>query len=186
MNKRLGAVAITLLLSACASPPTAPVLPAGGVRAATPGEAGLSSERLARLTERMKQGVASGEIPGAVLIIGRNGKVAYQESFGVRDPQSGTPMPMDGIFRIASMSKPITSTAIMILSEEGRLSIVDPVSKYLPEFKDLKVGVVKTGADGKPAVTLEAAANPMTVQDLLRHTSGLTYGAAGDNPIKQA
>ena len=186
MKKSLAFIAATLLLSACASTPTAPALPVGGVRAATPSEVGLSPARLARLTERMKQGVAAGEIPGAVVMIGRNGKIAYQESFGVRDPQTGTPMPMDAIFRIASMSKPITSTAIMILAEEGRLSIVDPVSKYLPEFKDLKVGVVKTGADGKPAMTLEPMANPMTVQDLLRHTSGLTYGVAGNNPIKQA
>ena len=95
-------------------------------------------------------------------------------------------MQSDAIFRIASMTKPITSLAIMMLAEEGRMSIVDPVAKYLPEFRDLKVAVTRPGADGKPATTLEPVRVPMTVQDLLRHTSGLTYGFTGAHPVKQA
>ena len=188
----LAASALTLALAACAGAPPSAVatggsaLAAGGVKAATPEEVGLSSARLARLSARMQQGVANGELPGAVLLIGRHGKIAYQETFGLRDPQAGAPMMPDAIFRIASMSKPITSLAIMILAEEGRLSIADPASKYLPEFANLKVGIVKPGADGKPSVATEAPRNPMTVQDLLRHTSGLTYGLPGANPIKQA
>jgi len=149
-------------------------------------DVGLSSARLERLTARMKLGVERGELPGAVVVIGRRGKVAYQQAFGVRDPDSKAPMTPDAIFRIASMSKPFTSLAIMMLAEEGRLSIADRVSKYLPEFKDLKVGVARTGADGKPAIGLEPARRDMTIQDLLRHTSGLTYGMPGPDPLKQA
>ena len=188
----LAGSALICALTACAHAPTgmtgrgvAP-LAAGGVKATTPEEVGLSSARLARLTTRMQQGVANGELPGAVVVIGRHGKIAYQETFGLRDPQAGASMTPDAIFRIASMSKPITSLAIMMLAEEGRLSIADPASKYLPEFAGLKVGVVKPGADGKASVITEAPRNPMTVQDLLRHTSGLTYGLAGAHPIKQA
>ena len=159
---------------------------AQGLPRAEPEEVGLSSQRLGRLTERMKAGVAKGELPGAVVVIGRNGRVAYFESFGLRDPEAKAPMKRDAVFRIASMTKPFVSLAIMMLAEEGKLSIADPAAKYLPEFKDLKVGVVKAGADGKSEVALEAPRRAMTLQDLLRHTSGLTYGAAGANPLKQA
>ncbi len=155
-------------------------------RAPKPENVGFSSERLNRLTDRMKLGVSKGEIPGAVVLVARNGKIAYFQSFGMRDPESKAPMKSDAIFRIASMTKPFTSLAVMMLAEEGRLSIVDPASKYLPEFKDLKVGVVSPGADGKSDVQLEPLRRPITLQDLLRHTSGLTYGLAGKNPLKQA
>lgn len=155
-------------------------------KAANPEEVGLSGERLARLTARMKSGVENGELPGAVVVIGRQGKIAYLQTFGNRDPQAGAPMPENAIFRIASMTKPFTSLAIMMLAEEGRLSIAEPVHKYLPEFKDLKVGSVTVGDDGRPKVETESPRRPMTIQDLLRHTSGLTYGSAGTNPLKQA
>ena len=136
---------------------------------------------------RRGQGVEGGELPGAGVYIGRKGQIAYERAFGLQDPDKRTPMQADAIFRIASMSKPITSLAILMLNEEGRLSIADPVEKYLPEFKDLKVGLVAQGADGKPAVTLEPQRNLMTIQDLMRHTSGLTYGAANSShPTKQA
>ena len=184
---RMAGLSLALVIAGCAStPPSSTGMAPGGVKASSPEEVGLSSARLARLTSRMQQGVANGELPGAVLLIGRHGKIAYQETFGLRDPAAQAPMAADAIFRIASMSKPITSLAIMMLNEEGRLSIVDPVSKYLPEFKDLKVGVVKPGVDGKSTVSLEPVRQAMTVQDLLRHTSGLTYGLPGPNPIKQA
>ncbi len=165
-----------------AVPATAQDLP----RAAKPEDVGLSSARLNRLSARMQQGVAQGELPGAVVLVARQGKVAYLESFGHRDPANKVPMRSDAIFRIASMTKPFTSLAIMMLAEEGRLSIADDVTKHLPAFKELKVGVVKRGADGKAEVVLEPLRRPMTIQDLLRHTSGLTYGGAGPNPIKQA
>ena len=155
-------------------------------RAARPEEVGLSAARLQRLSDRMKLGVDKGEIPGAVVLVARRGKVAYQESFGLRDPDTRAPMRADTVFRIASMTKPFTSLAIMMLAEEGRLSIAEEAAKYLPSFKDLKVGVARRSADGRSEVVLESPRKPMTIQDLLRHTSGLTYGAAGQNPLKQA
>lgn len=163
-----------------------PVLAEGLGRAQGPKEVGFSPARLSLLTERMKLGVSRGEIPGAVVLVARNGKIAYFQTFGVRDPETKAPMTSDAIFRIASMTKPFTSLAVMMLAEEGKLSLVDPASKYLPDFSQLKVGVVKPGADGKSEVELEPLQRPVTVQDLLRHTSGLTYGAAGKNPLKQA
>ena len=155
-------------------------------RAARPEEVGLSAARLQRLSDRMKLGVDKGEIPGAVVLVARRGKVAYQESFGLRDPDTRAPMRADTVFRIASMTKPFTSLAIMMLAEEGRLSIAEEAANYLPSFKDLKVGVVRRSADGRTEVVLESPRKAMTIQDLLRHTSGLTYGAAGQNPLKQA
>ncbi|MBU6273177.1 MAG: beta-lactamase family protein, partial [Betaproteobacteria bacterium] len=155
-------------------------------RAARPEEVGLSSARLARLTERLRQGVEKGEIPGAVVLVARRGRIAYQESVGWRDAEARVPMRPDAIFRIASMTKPFTSLAIMMLAEEGRLSIADPAAKYLPAFKDLKVGAVRRDGDGRGELVLEAPRRPMTIQDLLRHTAGLTYGLAGPNPVKQA
>ena len=155
-------------------------------RAARPEDVGLSAARLQRLSDRMKLGVDKGEIPGAVVLVARRGKVAYQESFGLRDPDTRAPMRADTVFRIASMTKPFTSLAIMMLAEEGRLSIAEEAAKYLPSFKDLKVGVVRRSADGRSEVVLESPRKPMTIQDLLRHTSGLTYGAPGQNPLKQA
>ena len=184
MNRRIGIAAIALLLGACAN--TASNHTPTSLGKASPEDVGLSTTRLSRLTQRMEQGVRNGEIPGGVVLIWRNGKIAYQETFGLRDPQSQAPMRADAIFRIASMSKPITSLAILMLAEEGRLSLADPASKFLPEFADLKVGSVRRGADGTATVALEPVKSPMTIQDLLRHTSGLTYGAAGSNPIKQA
>ena len=178
---RVALVACALVLSACQS-----TLPAGGERTASPESVGLSSERLQRLTQRMQEGAANGEYPGAVLMIGRQGKIAYTQTFGSLNPETRTPMREDGIFRIASMTKPLASLAVMMLSEEGKLSIVDPVEKYLPELKDMQVGVVKAGADGKPTLTLEPQKRRMTVHDLLRHTSGLPSGEAGSaNLIKR-
>lgn len=180
--ERLAAVVIFALTIAFSQP----VLAQGLGRIQKPEDVGLSSARLNRLTDRFKAGVAKGEIPGAVVLVARNGKIAYLQSFGLRDPDGKAPMKSDVIFRIASMSKPFTSLAIMMLAEEGKLSIAEPASKYLPEFKDLKVGVLKPGADGKSEVQLEPLRSPLTLQDLLRHTSGLTYGQAGKNPLKQA
>ena len=154
--------------------------------AKVPEEVGLSGERLKRLSAAMKAGVEKGEIPGAVVLIGRNGKVAYLETFGFRDREAKAPMKADAIFRIASMTKPMVSLAIMMLAEEGRLAIANPVSRYLPAFKDLKVGVEKKKDDGTVEVVQEPARREMTVQDLLRHTSGLTYGVAGRGALKQA
>ena len=156
-------------------------------KATHPEDVGFSSERLKRLTSVFQTDVDKGTIPGAVVLIARNGKVAYLEAFGFQDREKKVPMSTDAIFRIASMSKPLTSVAIMMLVEEGKIQLEDPVSVYLPEFKNLQVGVEKVNADtGKPELSLEPARRQMTIQDLLRHTSGLTYGIFGKSLVEQA
>lgn len=165
---------------------TANLALAQGLPTTKPEDVGFSSERLALITQTFRTDVEKGQIPGAVLLIAREGKVAYFESFGTLDPDTRAPMTKDAIFRIYSMTKPITSVAAMMLVQDGKLVLSDPVAKYLPEFKDVKVGVEKAGADGKPTLEEVAPRRPMTVQDLMRHTSGLTYGVFGENLVKKA
>ncbi len=152
--------------------------------AAHPEQLGFSPDRLAKITETYKGFVDRNELPGAVLLIARGDKIAYFEAVGFEDRAKQTPMRKDSIFRLASMTKPIVSVALMSLVEEGKIDLLAPVSKYLPEFKDLKVGVeaVEPGT-GKPALTLEPQHREMTVQDLMRHTAGLVYGNNGDGLI---
>jgi CubicO group peptidase (beta-lactamase class C family) len=147
---------------------------------------GLSAERLGRITETLKASIAKGDIPGAVLLISRKGKVAYFEALGSLDPQKKTPMTKDAIFRIYSMTKPIATVAAMMLFEQGKLALSDPVAKYIPAFKDVKVGEEKPGPDGKPMLELVAPKRAMTIQDLMRHSSGLTYGFFGEGLVKKA
>src|SRR5437899_867161 len=143
-------------------------------RAESPEQVGLSSARLERLAAVIHADVARRLIPGAVLAIARGGRLAYGEAFGWRDREAGAPMAADAIFRVASMTKPITSVAAMMLSEEGRLEIAAPVAQYLPEFAELTVGTERRKAQ-----------RAMTVQDLMRHTSGLTYPFIGDEPVRR-
>lgn len=152
-------------------------------RAKNPEEVGLSSERLKRLTETFKAEIGKGTMPGAVLLVARRGKVAYYEAMGVRDPQTNDAMPADAIFRLASMTKPIVSVAAMMLVEEGRLVLTDPVSRYLPEFKGAQVGVEQKDAAGQTRLALEPVKREATIQDLLRHTAGLTYGQFGEKTL---
>ena len=164
---------------------------ATGVRAqdlplAKPADVGLSAERLERITQWLRDETAKGVIPGAVMLIARQGKIAYFESVGVLDPQTKAPMSKDAIFRIYSMSKPITSVAVMMLVEQGKITLDEPISKYIPAFKTMKVGVESKDADGKPKLELADAKKPITIQDLLRHTSGITYGFFGDMMVKKA
>ena len=142
-------------------------------RAECPEQVGLSSARLDRLADVIRRDVENKVIPGAVVAIARAGRVGYAEAFGWRDREAQAPMTADAIFRVASMTKPMTSVAAMMLSEEGRLEIAAPVANYIPEFGDLSVGVERA----KPQ-------RVMTVQDLLRHTSGLTYAQFGDSPVQ--
>jgi len=146
---------------------------------ASPEDVGMSSQRLGRLDAAMQKAVDSGELPGAVVLIARDGQLVYAKSFGWQDRGRKIPMRNDSIFRLYSMTKPVVSVAAMMLVEEGRLGLQEPVSKYIPEFKDMKVGVESTDADGKPTLRLVEAKRQITVQDLLRHTSGLTYGVVG-------
>jgi CubicO group peptidase (beta-lactamase class C family) len=153
---------------------------------ASPEEVGMSTQRLGRLDAAMQKAVDSGELPGAVVFIARDGQLVYAKSFGWQDREKKIPMSNDSIFRLYSMTKPVVSVAAMILVEEGKLGLQEPVSKYIPEFKEMKVGVESKDADGKPVVTLVDAKRQITVQDLLRHTSGLTYGVLGTpNAIKK-
>ena len=149
-------------------------------------EVGFLSTRLKRLSDRLNEGVQKGEIPGAVVLIARNGKIVMFDAFGFRDREAKAPMTTDAIFRIASMTKPIVSVAAMMLVEDGRLSLAHPVSKYIPAFGETKVAIEVKNPDGTVELRPEPQTRPMTVQDLMRHTSGLTYGAAGLNKVKQS
>jgi CubicO group peptidase (beta-lactamase class C family) len=154
---------------------------------AHPEQLGFSPARLQLLTQTYQGYVDRGELPGAVLLIARGDKIAYLQAVGYQDREKQTPMKADAIFRLASMTKPIVSVAAMILVEDGKLDLVAPVSKYLPEFADLKVGVEQTDpATGKPSLTPEPQKRPMIVQDLLRHTAGLVYGQFGDKLVHRA
>lgn len=152
----------------------------------SPERSGLAAARLARVRDAFETDVAKGIIPGAVALIARRGQLAYLEAFGFRDREKRLPMATDSIFRIASMTKPMVSIAVMMLAEEGRLRLVNPISTYLPEMKHLRVGVEFIGAGGKAELKLEPPRREMTLQDLLRHTSGITYGQFGDSLVKQA
>jgi CubicO group peptidase (beta-lactamase class C family) len=142
---------------------------------------GLSTERLARIGGIMQEYVDQGRLGGAVTLVARNGKVAYLQSFGKLDPKTGAAMPTDAIFRIASQSKAVTSVAIMILFEEGKLLLGDPVSKYIPEFKDTTVAVPEAAKKG-PGYKIVPAKRPVTIRDLLTHTAGISYG---DGPAEE-
>jgi CubicO group peptidase (beta-lactamase class C family) len=165
--------AVSLALIANSAPST---LLAQPLPRATPEAEGLSSERLDRLTQVFQHAVDHGDVPGAVVAVARDGRLVYESAFGFQNREDKIPMKTSAIFRIASMSKPITTVAAMMLVEDGKLDIAAPVSRYLPEFKDLKVG-----QNGQPLQ------RPMMVQDLLRHTSGLIYPFfAEDKAIVQA
>src|SRR3981081_1845771 len=146
---------------------------------------GFSRAKLERVGDYIRNEIATGKIPGAIILIQQHGKPVYFESLGVRNVATKLPMTADTIFRLYSMSKPITSVAAMMLVEDGRLKLDDPVSRYIPAFADIKVGVEKPGDDGKPAPALEPLDRPITIEDLLRHTSGLTYGFYGDNAVRK-
>ena len=150
-----------------------------------PASSSLSPEKLGRVGDYIRQEIAAGTIPGAVILIQQHGHPVYFESFGVRDLQSRRPMTADTIFRIYSMSKPITSVAAMMLVEDGKLALDDPVAKYIPAFANVKVGVEKADENGKPVLALEPLDRPITIEDLLRHTSGLTYGFYGNNAVRK-
>jgi CubicO group peptidase (beta-lactamase class C family) len=137
-----------------------------------PESVGLSSERLERIDKAVQKDIDDKKIAGVVTLVMRHGQVAWFKAQGMQDREAGKPMRTDTIFRICSMSKPLTSTAVMILYEEGYFLLEDPISKYLPEFKNPKV-LVKPPNGGAPYSI--PATHEITIRDLLRHTSGLTY-----------
>jgi CubicO group peptidase (beta-lactamase class C family) len=148
-------------------------------------ESRFSAAGLTRVGDYFRNEVATGKIPGAVVLIQQHGKPVYLETFGLRDPATQTPMTKDAIFRLYSMSKPVTSVAVMMLVDDGKIALDDPLSKYIPAFADVKVGVERKGEDGRPMLGLEAPQRPITIEDLLRHTSGITYGFYGDSPVRK-
>ena len=153
---------------------------------AKPEQVGLSTDRLNKITATLRGDVEKGAIPGAILVVGRHGKVALFEAVGARDPATKAPMTKDAIFRIYSMSKPITSVAAMMLFEDGKFSLAEPASKYIPQLGGLKVGMEKPDpSGGKSTLELVPAKRDMTIQDLFRHTSGLTYGFFGEGIVKK-
>ncbi len=168
----------------------------------SPEDVGMSSERLERIGEVVGAHVKSGAVPGAVAMIAREGKVVYTDAWGMADKEEGDAMKPDTIFRIYSMSKPITSVALMMLFEEGKFQLQDPVGKYIPELMEMEVvaneddrvsqpglNFPDTDPDSAPGPTPKGtidtvpARRPMTVQDLLRHTAGFTYGFFGSTPV---
>ncbi len=137
----------------------------------------LSPAQLKVIRAELERRAISKEMPGAVFLVARYGKIGAIEAIGLQDTEKGLRMREDSIFRIASMTKPIVSVAAMMLIEQGRLALRDPVAKYLPEFKSMQVAVEERDSEGKVAVRYEPARTTMTIHDLFRHTSGLTYGS---------
>lgn len=164
-------VFIVLVLFAC----TASATFAKDLKETKPKAVGLSAERLERIDMALQAEIERGIIDGAVLLIARKGKIAYFKAFGMRDKKKGLPMEKDSIFRIYSMTKSITATAVAMLLEEGKLLLTDPVSKYIPSFADVKVAEITQDEKGNEVVTLRPPKNVMTIEDLVTHTSGLSY-----------
>ena len=160
---------------------------AQGIPTAQPEAVGLSSAKLKALKTVLQQQVDQGASPGVVMMIVRNGKLAFSEAIGYQDKAAGKMLSKDAIFRIYSMTKPLASVGAMMLVEDGKIQLVDPISKYLPEFAKMGVSVAQTDAAGVVSYAIVPANKLITVQDLLRHTSGLAYAELTRNAvIKQA
>ncbi len=183
-QRALLAPVLVALLTACATPVTT-TGPGqiGRIEAAAPEAAGFSSERLARVTTAFKTEVDRGGVPGVVIAVARRGKLVYHEAIGFQDKAAGTPLNRDAIFRIYSMTKPLTSLAAMILVEEGKIQLTDPVSKFLPAFANMQVTTTRREADGRMVNELAPASRQMLVHDLFRHTAGLAYGEVTPNAV---
>ena len=180
------AFALSLLTLVAASPPTpAPApKPAPPIVAPlpTPESVGLSTQGLTQAMAVLNAGVAEGRIAGAVFAVSRHGKLAWLQAVGFRDGSLRDRMPTDAIFPLASMTKPIASVAAMILVERGKIMLTDPLSRYIPEFRDMQVAVqTKDPETGAVTATMERARRPITIQDLLRHTAGLINGRLAPN-----
>jgi CubicO group peptidase (beta-lactamase class C family) len=187
MKRRSGITMVAMTMLGFALPPGGAALAETLQPVAHPEELGFDTDRLQRVTKAFLGYVDAGQLPGAVVLIARSGKVAYLRAFGHQDREKQVAMTPSSIFRIASMTKPIVTVAAMTLVEEGKLDIAAPVSQYLPELKDLKVGIEKRDTNtGGSELVHEAQKRAMTVQDLMRHTAGLVYGQFGDGPIHKA
>lgn len=158
-----------------------------GARGGSEGRAArsFSPEGLAKVSDYIRSEIAAGTFPGAILLLQQHGKPVYYQNFGVRDVATELSMSADTIFRLYSMSKPVTTVLAMTLVEEGKLSLGDAVSKYIPAFAGMKVGVETKAEDGKVALTLEPLKRPVTIEDLMRHTAGLPYGYYGGGLVNK-
>ena len=181
MQRSFIAIAVTLL--------TLP-LGAHSVPVGKADDVGLSAERLKRINQLVQRSIDASEISGAVTVVARRGRIAHFEAQGQMDVEAKTPMRKDAVFRIASMSKPVTAVAILMLMEEGSLRLSDPVSRFIPEFKNTQVAMAKTAAGPAPPIRpgspppapetyLVPAMRDITIRDLLTHTSGLQTGGIG-------
>ncbi len=178
----LAALAVGALLAGqVAGPVAAQGKPA--TAPATPESLGFSSERLARLDATMKALVDKGAVPGVVTYVARHGKVVHQSIYGKADLSTGAPLKEDTLYRMYSQTKPVTGVAMMILFEEGRWKLDEPVTRYVPEFKNLKV---YKGVDAKGQPILEPISRSATMREIMTHTAGFAYGLTTDNPVDKA
>jgi len=183
VEKTMRLLLLAVLLAAATLAPSA----RAQLPSSSPESQGLSSDRLARIAPAMKNEIDKGTIPGAVTLIARNGRIVHFEAHGWLDNGKTRPMPKDAVFRGFSMTKPFVSVAAMMLVEQGRFQLRDPVTDFLPELKDMRVIVEKRDASGTVTRDTEPAARPITIQDLLRHTSGFTYSGSAPFPeIREA
>lgn len=164
------------------APVTAPVYTPGDLEFATPESVGMDSDRLARVRQRMQEFVDAGRLAGVVTMAARDGKIIHSEAVGYRDIDSGDPMEVTDIFRIYSMTKPVTGVAMMMLYEEGKFRLSDPVEKYIPEFTDLQV-FAEQGPDGN--MITEPQDHKMTIRELMSHTGGLSYGIFSQSEVDE-
>src|SRR5258705_9324069 len=151
-----------------------------------PPHAVLSREKLSPIDDFINGEIATGKIPGAIVLIQRHGQPVYFKCFGKRDVEKATPMTADTIFPIHSVTKTITSVAAMMLVDQGKIALDDPVSKYIPSFAGVKVGLERKDDSGRPVLDLVAQRRPVNIEDLLLQTSGLTYGFYGEGLVKAA
>jgi CubicO group peptidase (beta-lactamase class C family) len=161
-----------------AKQPTMPQTPA--LPEAAPAAIGLSPARLSAMSDAFKREIDKGTTPGVTMLIARRGQVGYFEALGRQSPGSDTPMARDSLFRIFSMTKPLVSLGIMQLVEDGHILLNDPLAKYIPEFADQRVGIERNGA-----LEFALPVRPVTIQDLLRHTSGLSYEITGNGMVQR-
>ncbi len=166
---RLLAVSLMLVASSAFAQPLPPIAPE---------QAGFSVDGLARIDKFFAREIEANRVAGAVVAIARDGRLVYYTSFGYLDKAAGTPMPLDAIFNLASMTKPMAVVGGLVLNEEGRLPLKSRLDEYFPAFHEMKVGVIGTNVD----VKVESA-KPIYIQDLMRHSSGLTYGGRGNSPV---
>jgi CubicO group peptidase (beta-lactamase class C family) len=151
-----------------------------------PAGAHFNPEKLERVSEYLRDEVATGKIPGAIVLLQQHGKPVYHQFFGVRDVATKEPMTDDTIFRLFSMTKAITSVAAMILIDEGKLKLEDPVAKYIPSFANMRVGVEKKAENGEKVLDLVPLDRPITIFDLMTQTSGIPYGFYGNSLVRKA